>query len=694
MKKLTNRNIPLDRLSLSPANVRTATAHPDEDRQLQASILALGVLESLLVHPGEGDSLQVVSGGRRLAALQRLADEKHIAADYAVPCRVVADGAKLTEISLHENEMRAAMHPADRFEAYARLREAGMSAAEIAARAGVSEKHVARLMRLSSVAPELVAAYRNDQMDLETLMAFTVTGDHAAQKDVWRWAQGRGMAWPHDIRARLTQNAVTATSGLARFVGLEAYEAAGGKIERDLFADDDRGVYLTDRKLLAELAEARLRKAAERLPKRWKWTEVAIDPDWDRIHTLHQLRAVPAEPTAAERKKLDRIDAEIASITRDAPDDPGEQGSAYARVQELEGERERIEARVADREKYRAADMRIAGCLVYLDAGRQKVVKGLVLPEDLPAKPKRRGKKSQEQPAGAGSAEAAPGGEAVPAGGGADAPAPAPEPTFEERFEGPWTTAGATRQASPEAKHSKETGLSAALVEDLAAIRTGIVRAALAKRFDVAFDLAAFQLVADAGASARAERAADIHLSGTSLRPMARQNDGEFAAASPGEQLWEPPRPALMKLKSELKRFDAFRALPLAEKQSLFAAAVAAALRNQAGVEHRPAPVGERLVEMLDIDFAATVRPTEKYFWQRLTRARILEIAEAVVGPEWAAARRRHKKGQLAAEMAAVFGADAAGRAALDPDARERVEQWAMPGLPAWDGPARGQATS
>ena len=394
MKKLTNRNIPLDRLSLSPANVRTAKAHPDEDKQLEASILALGVLESLLVHDGGGGSLQVVSGGRRLAALQRLADGKRIAADHAVPCRLIADGAKLTEISLHENEMRAAMHPADRFEAYARLREAGLSAADIAARAGVTEKHVARLMRLSSVAPELVAAYRNDQMDIETLMAFTVTGDHEAQKDVWRWAQGRGMAWPNDIRARLTEDAVTAASGLARFVGLEAYESAGGKIQRDLFADHDHGVYLTDRKLLAELAEAKLQKAADRLSKQWKWIQVAIDPDWDRVHTLHQLRTIPAEPTAAERKRLDRIDAEIASITQDAPDDPAEQGSAYARVQELDGERERIEAGIANREKYRASDMRIAGCLVYLDAGRRKVMTGLVLPEDLPAKPKKRGRNS------------------------------------------------------------------------------------------------------------------------------------------------------------------------------------------------------------------------------------------------------------------------------------------------------------
>ena len=688
MKKLTNRNIPLDRLSLSPANVRTAAAHPDEDKQLRASILALGVLESLLVHAGEGDSLQVVSGGRRLAALERLAEAKQIAADHAVPCRLLADGAKLTEISLHENEMRAAMHPADRFEAYARLREAGMSAAEIAARAGVTEKHVARLMRLSSVAPELVAAYRNDQMDLETLMAFTVTGDHAAQKDVWRWAQGRGMAWPNDIRARLTQDAVTATSGLARFVGLEAYEAAGGKIERDLFTDDDRGVYLTDRKLLAELAEARLRKAADRLSKRWKWTEVAIDPDWDRIHTLHQLRAVPAEPTAAERKKLDRIDAEIASITRDAPDDPGEQGSAYARVQELEGERERIETRVADREKYRPADMRIAGCLVYLDAGRQKVIKGLVLPEDMPPKPKKvaRKKAAADAPTDIPDADGA-----KPADGEGE-PAAAP-PSFDERFEKPWTTRTTRNHQSPEAAHAKAAGMSTAVIDDLAAIRTGIVRAALAKRFDVAFDLAAYLLVMDTSTRGT-ERPADIRLVRTSPRPMSRNGESDFATASPGEKLDSPPAGKWMKLGDDLKRFDAFRALPDAEKHDLFARAVSAALHNQTANQHRPVPIGERVVELLDIDFARDVRPTEKYFWKRLTRARMLEIAEAVVGTEWAKARRNHKKGQLAADMAAVFGDDPQGRAALDAEARERVEQWTMPGFRAWDGPAAKKGRS
>ena len=199
--------------------------------------------------------------------------------------------------------------------------------------------------------------------------------------------------------------------------------------------------------------------------------------------------------------------------------------------------------------------------------------------------------------------------------------------------------------------------MSTAVIDDLAAIRTGIVRAALAKRFDVAFDLAAYLLVMDTSTRGT-ERPADIRLVRTSLRPMSRNSENDFAAANPGEKLENPPAGSWMKLGDDLKRFDAFRALPDAEKHDLFTRAVSAALYNQAANQHRALPIGERVVELLDIDFAKAVRPTEKYFWKRLTRARMLDIAERVVGKEWAKARRNHKKGQLAADMAAVFGDD------------------------------------
>ena len=686
MMKLTNRNIPLRRLTLSSANVRTASADPEDDKELQASILSLGVLESLLVVPDGDDTFAVVAGGRRLAALQRLAEAGEIPAGYVAPCRICNGGADPAEVSLHENEKRAPMHPADQYEAYAQLRAKGMAAAEIASRAGVSERQVTKMMRLASVAPELLAAFRNGEMHLQTLMAFTVTDDRKAQLDVWAKARSGQATWPEHIRDQLTEGAVSGSSGLASFVGLEAYEKAGGRVQRDLFSQFDHdAVYLLDRGLLVKLAEAELKKTADRLAKRWKWVEIRIDPDWDRIQTLHKLRGAAGTPTAAERKRLDDLADEMQDIADSPPMDPADQGTAYARGQELSAKHEKLEARIVARTKYRPEDMRIAGCIVTLKGARTDVITGLVLPEDLPPKPKKTARKKAAAPTADVPATAPDAAGAKPADDGEEPAAPAP--AFDERFEEPWTTRTTRNHQSPEAKHAKATGLSTAVIDDLAAIRTGIVRAALAKRFDVAFDLAAYLLVMDTSTRGT-ERPADIRLVRTSLRPMSRNGDSDFAAANPGEKLDSPPAGRWMKLGDDLKRFEAFRALPDAEKQDLFARAVSAALYNQAANQHRVMPTGERVVELLDIDFAKAVRPTEKYFWKRLTRARMLEIAEAVVGKEWAKARRGHKKGQLAAAVAAVFGDDPQGRAALDAEVRERVEQWAMPGFRAWDGPA------
>ena len=415
-------------------------------------------------------------------------------------------------------------------------------------------------------------------------------------------------------------------------------------------------------------------------------------PDWDRIHTLHKLRGVSAPPTAAEQKRLDELANQMQDIADNPSMDPAEQGGAYARSQELSAKHEKLEARIAARTKYRPEDMAIAGCIVTLKGARKDVITGLVLPEDVPPKPKKAAKKKAAADAPANAPEAA---GAKPADGGGEPAAPAP--TFEERFEQPWTTRTTRNHQSPEATHAKAAGLSTAVIDDLAAIRTGIVRAALAKRFDVAFDLAAYLLVMDTSTRGT-ERAADIRLVRTSLRPMSRNSENDFADANPGEKLDSPPAGCWMKLGDDLKRFDSFRDLPDAEKQDLFARAVSAALYNQAANQHRATPIGERVVELLDIDFAKAVRPTEKYFWKRLTRGRMLEIAGRVVGKEWAKARRNHKKGQLAADMAAVFGDDPQGRAALDAEAESasssgpcRGSPRGRPGAEASDVVTRGQ---
>ena len=169
------------------------------------------------------------------------------------------------EVSLAENSVRAAMHPADQVEAFRRLADAGSTAAAIAARFGVSERTVEKRLRLGNAAPVLLEAYRAGEIDLDTLMAFAITTNQARQSAVWETVSQRGYrpgAW--QIKRLLTEDRVPATSAIVRFVGIEAYEAAGGRIDRDLFAEEDeRGIWFDDPDLLNKLAMDSLQVGGE-----------------------------------------------------------------------------------------------------------------------------------------------------------------------------------------------------------------------------------------------------------------------------------------------------------------------------------------------------------------------------------------------------------------------------------------------
>ena len=90
-------------------------------------------------------------------------------------------------------------------------------------------------LRLASVSPKLLDVYAEDGMTLDQLMGFTVNPDHARQEQVWEALQRSYTKEPHQIRRMLTEGAVRASDKRAQFVGVEAYEDAGGVILRDLF---------------------------------------------------------------------------------------------------------------------------------------------------------------------------------------------------------------------------------------------------------------------------------------------------------------------------------------------------------------------------------------------------------------------------------------------------------------------------
>ena len=97
--------------------------------------------------------------------------EGQITADYPVPCRVTSYD-RAVELSVAENSGRAEMHPADQFEAFRALVDAGQSVEDVAARFGVAPLVVQRRLKLANVAPAFIALYRRaDEATLEHLMA-------------------------------------------------------------------------------------------------------------------------------------------------------------------------------------------------------------------------------------------------------------------------------------------------------------------------------------------------------------------------------------------------------------------------------------------------------------------------------------------------------------------------------------------
>jgi ParB family transcriptional regulator, chromosome partitioning protein len=114
-------SIPLNKLVASEDNVRKTASADSALQELASSIAAHGLLQSLVVRKSKKGKFAVVAGGRRLSALRLLADAGKIEADYGVPCHVLDGAADATEISLAENSVREAMHPADEFEAFRTL---------------------------------------------------------------------------------------------------------------------------------------------------------------------------------------------------------------------------------------------------------------------------------------------------------------------------------------------------------------------------------------------------------------------------------------------------------------------------------------------------------------------------------------------------------------------------------------------
>lgn len=369
---MTNiQTIPLSQLRLSPRNVRkTGSTAVDE---LAASIAAEGVLNNLVVTAANDGFFDVEDGGRRLQALQLLATSGRLTDALAsVPCHVV-ESERGTEAGLTANLMRQAMHPADEFLAFQQLVTEGKAIDEIAVRFGKTARHIEQRLRLANVRPDLFEIYRAGGMNIDQLTALATTDNHELQRQAWETARGDWERSPTHLRDFITRESVRSDSTLPVFVGLEAYEQAGGRVRTDLFSEH---VYLLDLPLLDSLALERLESIAEQLrADGWSWAEARVSMSYKEreAYPTHRrcfsAKGEDSFATSADEARHAEISARIEAIDKIDADELTEEAARALQDEQdqLYEECEIIEGRCIV--TYPADVKGESGVLVYLSDG-------------------------------------------------------------------------------------------------------------------------------------------------------------------------------------------------------------------------------------------------------------------------------------------------------------------------------------
>ena len=598
--------IAINRLEKSHLNARRTQGRGGME-ELKASLLAHGLMQNLVVTDNGDGAYRVIAGGRRLEAIRSLQSEGKLPEDYAVPCQIVTEDHAL-EMSLAENAVRLAMHPADQYEAFAALIEQGDSAADVAARFGVEEGVVLKRMKLARVAPQLLEEYRSEGMTLECLMAYTITDDHKRQLKVFKSLPKWGKDDPDAIRAALTEKMVEASDKLAQFVGIDAYQAAGGAIRADLFGSE---VYLEQPVLLGKLAKDKLDAIREELmAEGWAWVEINPDRDYDAVHRCGrikpQLVGVPAL-LVEQKSQLDgKLEALEESLTDEASDEALDEQEAIH--QQLEG----VERELAAYVGFDATAKRLAGCYVSIGQdGTLFLDKGLVKPEDRKLVAR---------------------------------------------------VLGDDEGITKAMKVKPKDALPESLRRDLAADRLQVAKLAIAAHPAIALDLLAFQVASTMLGGHRVNDGPDVkfHL----------PKPGKERAPSAADHGLDAIRKALpigwLKGNTEAAHFDDFRTLPQESRLAMLAYCMSLTLQPKLGPsEAENTTAYDIALSKTAVQVTASWRPSRANLFSRINRQQLLSVGRDVLGEPWASSHRDDKKALLVDQLDRAFAnPDQSGRTA------------------------------
>lgn len=591
--------IPLNKLCISPLNVRVVSPAKQADKELLASIKKQGLLQDLIVAPIEGKDgyYEVTGGGRRFGALSLLRQMNEITEDFPVDCKITPR-ENATESSLSEN-MKADMHPADVFMAYNKLSQEGKSIKEIALSFGKSQADVKKLMKLASVDPSLIELFRQGKMDFECVMAMTVTDDHEAQINCWKEvSRSNPTAW--NIRRFLLGEKIDDKNSMVKFVGLSNYKKAGGEVICDLFGAKE---YIVNMDLLQSLCAAKLEREADTLRKEgWKWVETR-DEGQMMYHSYTHLSADYGDIPEELSSQCSKVEEEMDALEAADEDWSEEQENRHMELEEL------LEQLHEKKEAYRAFtdhQKAHAGAVVTFDyEGDLSVQRGLLKNEDRKA-------------------------------------------YYAAEEDSANNSLGSFESGDPDPR--VEPVESNALLEDLSSYHGQAFQVHLMQNESLAVDLLHYTLITST-MDLQFRFIKPLNISGDMTEYQAPLID-ETTAAAKHTDIESSLNVEWMGIEADAERFKAYQNLSKKDKSRLLA--YCSARLTQPSINGRNSGVLKEVAAQMDFKMSDYWKPTKSNYFSRVKKDALLDIGASLTSQDFIEQNKNKKKGDLAEYIEAM----------------------------------------
>ncbi|MFE8108190.1 ParB/RepB/Spo0J family partition protein [Sphingomonas melonis] len=666
-----NQSVKLSKLRLSASNVRTA---PDAALMIEpfaADLEARGVLQNLLVTPvaRSRGMFEVFDGGRRLRALNLLVERGVIDPDqYDVPVRVLkGNDAELTETSLAVSFHHLKLSPTEECRAFQHFLAGSTDIDAVAKRFGVTRRFIDGRLRLADLAEPIFTALAENRITLDMAKAYASTASHEAQLSTWTTYGSMSHYNADSIRRIIANDMMRADDPVALLVGAEAYEAAGGVIERDLFSDAREKWRHPEiaRGLAAAIMEAEATRIGAERGLAWI-RPVASHSIWDATRNLYKI-TLPEQPmTLAEAERAEQIEQRMGEL-HDAMQDEDLAEDAFAVMEtELDALAAELEA-LDNRPVFMPPELasRVGAFLTLAQNGT------MLLNESYYSETPITVTVVEPDPVD-GDAE----GGHVDDEGEIDAEAVSDPvikaPTFRIEEGTTTTSTGSTpKEIDPDTAAPGGKALSQVLLDQLAVQRRDVLGAALIANPGLALDYMLFAMVdgrtmggSGDGTTISASRPQDPVMSNNV--PASRARDYLAEVHDGLDTSWGVPG-------GKVERFEAFRALGDEAKSAWLAWIVATSLEAKENYSsHTQNPLQNRLATILEVDVASWWRPTSENFFDRVSKGSLISLLHEVGGPALSSRHATEKKPEVSASCQKLF----AGEAIVEPAIKEAALQW------------------